>query len=429
MGRIVIFFITLISNVIFAQYCLPFNIDILQKYSKTADSIKPIQQEDGFRFININSGENAYPLAYQEAYPFYNDVAIVKYNNLYNLINRKGEFIIKKEIPDFIGRPTISLSQSKLLWFGNFHIHVYDSLKNPWNFEQDILSANRSFTIYKSDNNKYGFTCRDRFEELKFSPKYDSILSISESFVLAKLHNKIGLEDLASRIIIPYKYDKAIPLNLAVSQNFFAFRKNGKWHYFDRFGTLILVTKIKVDRIANNSDEIIGFVKNHGKLDILYKDGSLSNFKLDSISENGNIGFRENEVLLINDNKTVSKYFTYSENRKISKISIRTQSPYGDWVNVDMDENYIEIKKSSGQKIKKQIDKNIWKSLIVHFNFCDYLGLKESGNRTHVDGSDVIVRVYTEGMCFPKYTPQFYPSTEKMQQFNTILERYLSENI
>lgn len=426
MKKVILFFLLNISQIFFAQYCVPFNLDILQQYSKTSDTVRPVFLKGGFHFININTGKNLYPLVFEEAYPFYKDVAIVKYNNEYNLINRKGEFILKQNIPDFVYKPTIDSRQPFLVNFGNAFTYIYDSLVNPWEVSSEIANRN-SYTTYKSENNKYGFNCRDRFSTLESSPKYDTIISLTENYVLAKINNKLGLEDTTSRIVIPFDYDEALPLNTEnvfnISQNFFAFRKKEIWYYFDRTGKLILKSKTKVERISKDSDKIIGYVKNNEKFNVLYTDGALGNFEMDSISKSVNFGFKGNEIYFINENKSITKYFPSLTQAKFSKISKTETSPYGGWSIVEITEKVTTRRSSPYNIVKKETDPTLWKSLNDNFDFCEYMHLEEAGNRHVVDGNNIIVRIYIDGLSFPKQNPHYYQDIKKINDFNAALNK------
>lgn len=426
MKKAILFFVLFLSKICFSQDCQPFNLDILQQYSKTSDTIRPVFQKDGFYFINIHTGNKIFHLAFEEAYPFYKEVAIVKYNTKYNLINRNGEFVLKEQFPDFIVKPTIDKLKSFLVNFGNTFTYIYDSSINPWEVSAAIANRN-SYTTYKSENNKFGFKCSDRFETTKSFPKYDTIISLSENYVLAKINNKFGLDDANSLAVIDFHYDETLPLNTEnvwdVSQNFFAFRKKKFWYYFDKSGKLILKSKIRVDRISTDSNNIIGTVKSNEKFSVLYTDGTIGNFELDSISKNVNVGFKGSEVFFINDNKTVTKYFTNLKQAKFSKISITETSPYGGWKTVEITEKVTIIRSSPNNIIKKETDSNIWNSLNDNFDFCDYMNLEESGNRHVVDGMNVIIRIYIDGMSFPKQNPHYYQPNKKINSFNAVLNK------
>ena len=426
MKKVILFFLLNISQIFFAQDCFPFNLDILQQYSKTSDTVRPVFQNGGFYFININTGNNVFPMVFQEAYPFYKDVAIVKYNDEYNLIDRKGEFILKQKIPDFAYKPSININQPFLVHFGNAFTHIYDSLENPWEVSRQI-SSRSSYTAYKSENSKFGFSCYDSFETVQFPPKYDTIISLTENYVLAKISSKFGLEDTASRVIIGFDYDEALPLNTQnvfnLSQNYFAFRKNQNWYYFDRTGKLILKSKTKVNRIAKDSDKIIGSVKTREKFSVLYTDGTVGDFQMDSISENVNIGFKGNEIYFINDNKSVSKYFPNVTRTKFSKIFKTVTSPYGGWSIVEITEKITTVRSSPDNIIKKNTDPSLWKALNDNFDFCEYMQLAESGNRHVVDGPNIIVRIYIDGMSFPKQNPHYYQGVRKINDFNSALNK------
>jgi hypothetical protein len=204
MSKIAFIIFTFLSNVLFAQKCSAFNLDILQQYSKTSDTIRPVFQKGGFRFINIVTQKNIFDKVFEEAYPFYRNIAIVKYHNEYKLIDKKGEFVITQALPDFVCKPIVDSLQPNLLWFGDVFTYIYDDVKNPWEINREILANRNSFTTYKSENNKYGFSCSDRFETIKSIPKYDTIISISENYVLAKINNRYGLENTTSQIIVDY---------------------------------------------------------------------------------------------------------------------------------------------------------------------------------------------------------------------------------
>ena len=424
--KVYVFIFLLFMSVASAQDCLPFNLDILSVYSKTSDTIKPVHDDKGFSFINVNSGEGVYSLNFQEAYPFYKDVAIVKFEERYNLINRNGQFLIEKHIPDHVGKPQISKNNPNIVWFGNVYSYQYESFLDS-DFIRRIATSTRNLTVYKADNNKFGYSCKDRFSELKSLPKYDSILSLSENFVLAQLNNKFGLEDASSGIIIPYEYDEAMPfneINEFQNQKFLAFRKRSRWYYFDWSGKLVLISKFKAEKIANGSEDIIGSVNENGKYNILYKDGELKRFGFDKISKDINIGFKGNEVYFINDNKKIIRYSSSIIPDDLSKISLSTNSPYGDWSHLEITEDFTEKKYSSGEIIRKKTDHEVWKIINESFDICDYISLGESGNRTHVDGEDIILRIDYKGLSIPKYSPKIYDSTDKMIKLYKQLERY-----
>lgn len=428
MKKIFLFFVIIFSETFFAQNCFPFSLGILEQYSNTADTIKPVYKDGGFSFINISSGKNIYPIHFQEAYPFFRDVAVVKYDDKYNVINRKGDFLIKEPIFDFIkGKPHLNPNYPNEVRLNNQYVHSYDAIKKRSEDESSEFRSLRSLSIYKSKNSKYGITCQDRLGELQFPAKYDTVVSVSENFILAKINGKYGLEDLSTQVIVPYEYDEVIPFNKQNKRNiqsFLGFRKGKHWFYFDWSGKLMVKTSFKVDVIASGSSEIIGAVKKDGTLGVLYKNGDFKDFKFDKVSESVNIGFIGNDIYFINDNKTISKYYSIDNNKKPDKIFISHASPYGDWSEVTIDKNFVISKNSKGEVVKTETDKNIWNSLIEGFDWCDYYSIEEAGNRTHVDGTDVVIRVCVGGLCFPKYTGNFYSGSEKMQNFYFTLEHY-----
>jgi hypothetical protein len=216
-------------------------------------------------------------------------------------------------------------------------------------------------------------------------------------------------------------YDEALPFGkysvFNPPQNFFAFRKKDTWYYFDRFGKLILKSKTRVDRLSKNPGNILGTVKDNDKFKLLFADGSLSNFQLDSISEDVNIGFKENEIFFLNDNKTLTKYIANIKNMNFSKISKTVTSPYGGWRVVEITETITTVRTSPNNIIKKTTDPNLWKSLNDNFDFCDYINLKEAGNRHVVDGLNIIMRTDIDGMTFPKQNPHFNENSEEINNF------------
>lgn len=431
MKKAFIFFIIIFSKTFFAQNCFPFNLDILEQYSGAADTIRPVYKKGGFSFVNISSGKNVFPMHFQEAYPFFGDVAIVKYDDKYNLINKKGDFLIKKSVQDFIGKPYLRADYPNEVGLNRYYIHLYDSTRSGRNNSNDEFQSIRSMSIYKSENSKYGLSCQDRIGQLQLPAKYDTIISISENFVLAKINGKYGLDDASAQNIIPYEYDEAVPLNKQNKwrniQNFFGFRKGEKWYYFNFKGELIVKTGYKADAIATVSDEIIGTIRKGSTLSILYKDGELKDFGFDKVSEKGNIGFIGNGVYFINDNKTISKYYSGDDNKNPDKIFRSYYSAYGSWSEMTVDENFVIAKNSKGRIVKRETDKNIWNSLTVDFDWCNYYDIPEAGNRTKVDGTDIVTRICTGGLCFPKYTGDFYSGSEKMQNFNYILDKYFDD--
>lgn len=92
MKRSIVFFIILFSDILSAQDCYPFNLNILQSQSAVEDSIKPVFKDGSFVFTNILNGRKVLDKKFQEAYPFFHHVAIVKFNNQYNLVDRQGFF-------------------------------------------------------------------------------------------------------------------------------------------------------------------------------------------------------------------------------------------------------------------------------------------------------------------------------------------------
>ena len=51
------------------------------------------------------------------------------------------------------------------------------------------------------------------------------------------------------------------------------------------------------------------------------------------------------------------------------------------------------------------------------------MNLEESGNRHVVDGMNVIIRIYIDGMSFPKQNPHYYQPNKKINSFNAVLNK------
>lgn len=430
MKRSIVFFIIIFSNILSAQDCYPFNLNILQSQSAVEDSIKPVFKDGSFVFTNILNGRKVIDKKFQEAYPFFHKVAIVKYNDQYNLVDREGIFLIDKNLPDEWNRPYYSRNT---LVFRDFQYFYGAQNKEYVPASEREYSKSKFLEVYKSEESgKYGFTVTDRFNKEICPSRYDSIISLSENFILAKIDKKYGLENNTAHTVIPYDYDGALLFNKEqnnqVHQKFLGFKKRKNWFYFDWNGNLILKSKHEVSVLSNYSD-VIGAVKKNGKFSILYRDGVLKDFLFDRVSENVNIGFIGNDVYYINSNKTMSVYYSYDPEQKFDKISIREVSPYGYWSELVINENTMTFKDSENKGEMVKTDPKAWMKLYELFGWCDYIGLKESGNRTKVDGTDIFVRIYKDGISIPKYTPEFYGESEKMGDFGNLLMNFREHGV
>jgi hypothetical protein len=141
---------------------------------KSDDLIYPFQYKDGKWGYNGYKDNSIWEKTiiqphYDEAYYFYNDIALVKLNNKYGYIDKSGKEII------------------------------------PFKYE-DAFDFCEGFGLVKF-NDKYGFVNKSGKEVISII--YDDANDFSENYALVKQNNKYGYINKLGNIVIPIIYDKA----------------------------------------------------------------------------------------------------------------------------------------------------------------------------------------------------------------------------
>lgn len=121
---------------------------------------------------------------FDEAYPFYNELARVKTEQGFQLINEKGELLLRNSF-DFIGWQNEDLNQKKTTPFINNYIGI-------------------------KKNNEWGLINSD-LKEI-FTPKFETIKLLKDKIFTAKL-GKWGIYNLDGKEVYPHVLDSVITKN------------------------------------------------------------------------------------------------------------------------------------------------------------------------------------------------------------------------
>lgn len=283
-----------------------------------------------YGFINLN-GEVIIPLIYDDAFPFFKNIASVKIGDEWVYIDKKNELIkIPFHKTDYHAvlesRVVIydTLNKSNINKFNNttFSIIEYlNKIKTPnykrkiydlksktisdFNQFQDIsgLYINGYMRVY--NNKKFGaLNIRNKFN---IPVEYEEISEYQNGYFLVK-KDKWGIIDKKNNVIIPLIYDKIFK----VSDKLIRVEVNQKSGYIDLKNNIIIDFQYDFDLNSDFSNGL-AMVKKNGKYGYINKKGKLI---IPLIYEKA-LSFKNNKAIILDT--TINKY--YLINKKGEKIS------------------------------------------------------------------------------------------------------------
>lgn len=296
----------------------PFRISYLECFVKKnpIGNIYPRFIEDGFYYIDNEADEIAIPIRFNEAYPFINKCALVKYNDKYGVINQEGKYVIEPiyaepKLNSWINPFIISLDT--IVFDLNLGTKMSSRFYNP-NFHAHPLGS----TIYvQKVDDKYGLMTDA--EEFVVKPQFDSIFFFDEylDIALAQKKNKIGIINSKNDIVQPFEYDSIIlGKNIQYNMHVYALYKKGKWYYFsphqpetELFSSPHKIIYFRRNRFSNGN--LLGIYKIDSQYNALSIQGKSFPHNYDMLSEDALVGIRNNIVYLIFEDGTEIPYYSY----------------------------------------------------------------------------------------------------------------------
>ncbi|OMQ13543.1 WG repeat-containing protein [[Flexibacter] sp. ATCC 35103] len=283
----------------------PFEMSVLEYFSGNNNVIVPILLKEKFYYIDNNTKAIKIDKGFDVAYPFINNVALVKQKEKYGLINLKGDYIVEPTYKYFQ-----IASYQKILIFKNEHDKeiCYDYSINE--FVSDYIYCAEplgpEIITFQGLNGKYGI--KNLQNKIIAEPLYDSVLVIKKKFIVVKLNNKIGIIDNTNKILIPFKYDDFI-CSRDENPKIISLKKKKHWTYLYDFKKAVDSKYESVENIAELiSEKALSIVKNKNKYNILFKDGSVLPIDYDWIAYNGKVAISGNKVYQIYDFKSFILY-------------------------------------------------------------------------------------------------------------------------
>lgn len=283
-----------------------------------------------YGFINLD-GEIIIPLIYDNAFPFFNEIASVKIEDRWFYINKKNELIkIPFHTTDYHSslesRIIIydTLKSSTIKKFNNTTFSIIEYLNNikiqkykrklydlnskkiyDFNEYEDIsgLYINGYMRVY--NNKKFGALNIDNKNNIPV--EYDEISEYQNGYFLVK-KGKWGIINKKNKIVIPLIYDKIFK----VTDKLIRVELNQKSGYIDLKNNIIIDLQYDLDLNSDFSDGL-AMVKKNGKYGFINKKGEIV---IPFIYEKA-LPFKNNKAIIF-DTK-LRKY--YLINKKGEKIS------------------------------------------------------------------------------------------------------------
>lgn len=175
-----------------------------------------------YYYINKQLKEE-FSVTYKEAYAFWDDVAVIKRDKEYELMNKKGE--------------------------------VFKSLGSI-----DFMKFSSEGLLSIRDNRKWGFM--NNKGEIVIAPKYDSCESFKYGYAKIKMGTKWGLIDRSGTQIIEAKYENILP-----GENGIFIFYDGGWGVIDKTGKIIVpptmytITSFEKDRALGKMGKSYTIIK------------------------------------------------------------------------------------------------------------------------------------------------------------------------
>jgi len=196
--------------------------DFKSGYAKAAVKGKN-NNPNTYYYINKDLKEE-FVLSAKEAYGFWDDVAVVKRDKEYELMNKKGE--------------------------------IFKSLGNI-----DALKFSVEGLLAVRNNGKWGYL--NNKGDIVIAPKYDSCDVFKYGFARVRMGSKWGIIDRTGTQIIESKYENIFPGENGI----FIFYENGAWGVIDKTGKILVpptfstITTFENDRALGRTGKTFTIIK------------------------------------------------------------------------------------------------------------------------------------------------------------------------
>ena len=226
--------------------------------------------------------------SYDNAYPFYEDLALVVNENPkhFYFINKNNKVVIDLSLKFSIGSAR-SFHEGVAILNENFQpdtcrlnaslVDSYSSScqSDTWiliNINGDVIARIKSDLVRDFKNGVAQFYKKDKVGLLNkkgeqiLPPKYDKISSFRDGIANIYLNDKVGVINSTGKILVEPNYDEILRLN----NNLFALEDNGTWYYYR--------SKIKsLERLPFESISKYIFCEKYRIVSISGKDGLIDN--------------------------------------------------------------------------------------------------------------------------------------------------------
>ena len=235
--------------------------------SKTDEEIKfdrlfTKYDEKGMMIYCNRYGESVIKQQFQKAYYFNEDeVAIVKQNGQYGIIDKKGDFIINPRFEDALGfSEGLAAAKQNGKWGyinkeGNWVIKP--QFDRVYIFNEGLAEAEQ--------NGKWGFI--DKIGNFVIKPRFEQTWAFSEGLAVAKQDGKWGFSHKIGNFVIKPRFE----YSWGFSESLAATRQNGKWGYINKEGDWII--KPQFGRVYNFNEGLAAVIQN-GKYGYINKEGN-----------------------------------------------------------------------------------------------------------------------------------------------------------
>lgn len=235
-----------------------------------------VTENNMFIFLDKSGNETTPPLA--DYFEFIGELAKVKLNGKYGVINSEGKLVIPAIFED------ISINENGLIIVTNSNkkgLFNADGSRITDFIYQYIDNFSNGLAMVDNGNfiSRYNFIDKSG-KEISIQ-KYEDVLSFSEGLAAVKLKDLWGFIDRNGKLIVPFKYNKVYSFNEGLA----AVKQNDKWGYIDKTGKFILALKYSdatsfIDGFANASiNGKWGKIDRKGKEVMPMKYSSILNFE------------------------------------------------------------------------------------------------------------------------------------------------------
>ncbi|MFN8671177.1 MAG: WG repeat-containing protein [Candidatus Sericytochromatia bacterium] len=216
----------------------------------TDDNFLIVRDKNGkYGFIDKNNLKIVVKPLYEEAFPFYEDLAKVKYNNKYGFIDRNGKLVIQakydyaEKFSDGIAWASVSNGDTT---------YIDKKGKVILRAKTDYMKNFSEGLSYALINGKYGYV--DKTSKKIIENKFQYAEKFHEGLAKVKFEGKFGFIDKKGSFVIKPIFEaiKDFKENIAPA------KINGKWTFIDKKGEII--SRNNFD-FADNFSEGLSLVK------------------------------------------------------------------------------------------------------------------------------------------------------------------------